>query len=138
MGKQIDHIGKVVAVGEGEISVSVERGEACSHCQNKKVCGMMTSTNQTMKIKDKNYQHYYVGEMVTISTNTSLGMRAVLLAYILPLLVLFLSLVVGFSFFSSELLQIVVALIPTVLYYIILYWFRHRIEQKFTFSVSKL
>lgn len=138
MEKKINHVGKVVAIGEGEISVLVERGDACSHCESKKSCAMMATTNQTVTIKDRNFQNYSVGEDVTVSINTSLGMKAVLLAYIIPLLVLMLSLAVGFSCFSSELLQVVVALIPTVCYYIILYRFRHRIEQRFRLTVSKL
>ena len=138
MGKQISHIGKVVAVDDGEISVLVERGDACSHCESKKACAIMTSTDQTMKIKDKNCQNYSVGESVNVSINTSLGLKAVMLAYVLPLLVLMLSLAVGFCCFSSELLQVFVALIPTVCYYIVLYQFRHKIEQQFSLTVSKL
>ena len=98
----------------------------------------MAATSQTMTIKDKNHQNYAIGEKVNVSINTSLGMKAVLLAYILPLLVLMLSLAVGFNCFSSELLQVAAALIPTVLYYIILYRFRRRIEQQFQLTVSKL
>jgi len=138
MSKQINHIGTIVAIGDGEISVLVERGTACDHCGSKKSCVMMTATNQTMTIKDKDYQNYFVGESVNVSINTSLGMKAVLLAYLFPLLVLMLSLSLGFSCFSSELLQVVVALIPTVLYYIILYRFRHKIERRFRLTVSKL
>jgi len=138
MREQISHIGTVVAVDDGEISVLVERGDACAKCESKKSCAMMTSTDQIMKIKDKNCQNYSVGESVKISINTSLGMKAVVLAYVLPLLVLILSLAVGFNFFSSELLQVAVALIPTVCYYIILYMFRHKIEQQFNLTISKL
>ena len=138
MSKQIDHIGKVVAVSEGAIAVWVERGEACANCQSQKSCAVMTDTNHTMTIKDKNYHLYHVGEEVNVSIDTSLGMKAVALAYIFPLLVLLLSLVVGVCCFTSELLQVAVALSPTVLYYIILYRFRRRIEQHFSFTVSKL
>ena len=53
MSKKISHIGKVAAIGEGEISVWVERGEACASCQSKKFCTMFGSSEQTMKIKDK-------------------------------------------------------------------------------------
>ena len=127
-----------MAVAQGEISVLIERGDACAHCESKKNCAIMTATNQTMRIKDKNCHNYSVGEQVKVSINTSLGMKAVLLAYVLPLFVLMLSLGVGFGCFASELLQVATALIPTVFYYIILYRFRHRIEQNFKFAVSKL
>jgi len=133
----INHIGKVLAVGEGEIFVSVERGEACGKCENKKSCAMLVSSDQTVKIKDIDFQNYTVGEMVTVSLKTSLGLKAVLLAYVLPLVVLLLSLVVGFQCFASELLQVATALIPTVIYYIILYGFRNRIEKEFKLSISK-
>jgi sigma-E factor negative regulatory protein RseC len=133
----INHTGKVVAVGGGEVSVLVERGEACGKCAGKKSCAMMTSTEQIVKIKDIDFQDYTVGEMVNVSLNTSLGLKAVLLAYVLPLLVLLLSLAVGFHLFSSELLQVAAALIPTIIYYIALYGFRRRIEQDFKLSISK-
>jgi len=138
MSKHISHIGKVTAVGGGGISVLIDRKEACSHCDAKKSCTAMTATDQTMKFKVKDYQDFTVGEQVRVSINTSLGMRAVLLAYVLPLLVLMLSLVIGFQCFASELVQVAFALIPTVFYYVILYRFRHKIEQNFTFTVSKL
>jgi len=138
MNKQIDHVGKVVAAADGEVAVLIERGTACSHCESKKACLIMGTSEQTIRVKDKNYRDYSVGEQVKVSMNTSLGMKAIVLAYILPLLILMLSLAVGFNYFSSELLQIAVALIPTVLYYIILYLLRRRIEQRFKFMVSKL
>ena len=138
MNKQIKHIGTVVRVGEGEISVLVERGTACKHCENKKSCSMTSEPNQIVTVKDKNYQAYAAGETVNVSISTSLGMKAVVLAYLLPLLVLMLSLVLGFYCFSSELLQIVFALIPTVSYYIVLYQFRHKIEQRFRLMISKI
>jgi len=138
MGQQISHIGKVTAVGDGEVSVLIERGDACAHCESKKSCGKMMGKNeQTIRVKDKNFQNYSVDETVMVSINSSMGMKAVLLAYVLPLLILMLSLAVGYNRFSSELLQVVAALTPTVLYYIVLYRFRHKIEQNFTFFVSK-
>lgn len=138
MSEQVIHIGNVVEVADGEVAVQIERGTACSHCESKKACLIMGKTEQTIRVKDKNYQNYSVGEQVKVSMNTSLGMKAIMLAYVLPLLILMLSLAVGFNYFPSELLQIAVALIPTVLYYITLYKFRRRIERNFTFFVSKL
>lgn len=134
---EINHIGKVVAVDAGGVSVSVERSGACSNCENKKACMMLDSSNQIMKIKDPNYQNYKIGEAVNVSVNSALGLKAVLWAYVIPVIVLIASIAVSFNCFYSELLQVLFALISVALYYLILYFFRNRIEQKFNLTISK-
>ncbi|MDR2409988.1 MAG: SoxR reducing system RseC family protein [Bacteroidales bacterium] len=133
----IEQKGKVIAVSETEVSVKIERGEACAGCKNKASCQMGKAEEQIITVATKQANTYSVGEEVNISMKTSLGLKAVLYAYVLPLVLLLVAFVMAYQFIASELMQIVIALLPVIVYYIILYRMRYRMEKTFQFYISK-
>jgi sigma-E factor negative regulatory protein RseC len=134
----VGHKGKVVSVSETGIDVKIERNEACSGCKNKTSCQMGKVDEQIISVKTKQKNIYSLGEEVLISMKTSLGLKAVLYAYVLPFLLLLIAFVIAYRFIVSEVLQIIFALIPVFVYYTILYKIRHRMEKTFQVYISKI
>jgi sigma-E factor negative regulatory protein RseC len=134
----VEQKGKVIAVSGTEVCVKIERGEACSGCKNKASCQMGKSEEQIIAVETKQANTYSVGEEVNISMKTSLGLKAVLYAYVLPLVLLLVAFVIAYQFVTSELMQIVIALLPVIVYYLILYRMRRRMKRTFQFHISKL
>ena len=138
MGEVVYHPGKVISVSEGEVLVKIERGGACSGCSNKTACQFGDSSEHIIPIKTPYASSYTEGEDVSVSIKGSLGLKAVLYAYMLPLILLLAAFMVLRLFIASELLQISLAVIPVVMYYIGLYKLRNKLDKTFNFQISKL
>ena len=81
---------------------------------------------------------YSVGEEVKVSAKQSLGVVAVLLCYVAPLVVLLLAMVVAQLLGCSDGISAAVGLGTQVLYFSILALFRNRISQKVIFTINKI
>jgi sigma-E factor negative regulatory protein RseC len=132
------HKGTVISVLGTEVCVKIEHTEACGGCANKNSCRMGKPDEQIITVKTRDARNYCKGEKVNISMKTSLGLKAVLYAYILPLVFLLAAFVIAHHFIASEPVQIILALFPVIVYYIILYKIRHKMEKTFQFYISKI
>lgn len=133
----IEHLGRVEAITANDIRVVIISQSACASCHAKGAC-TASDVSEKQIVVSKPFHSYTVGETVKVTMKQSLGYKALFLGYILPLIVLLVSLFVfngiGFSEGISGLLSLGV-LGP---YYFILYVFRKRIEKEFYFDIEKL
>ena len=137
MKNVVSHTGKVVSVSPTQVFVQVERNSACSGCKSKGACRIGDAKDEIIPIKTADANRYYPEEEVEVVMRTSLGMKAVWYAYILPLVFLLAVLLTVRQFTSSELAQILSAFLPVIVYYIVLYKIRDKMEQAFQFYVRK-
>jgi sigma-E factor negative regulatory protein RseC len=137
MENVIGHKGVVISVSETEVYVKIERSESCGGCKNKASCRMGKEDEQIIPIETKEANTYSAGEEVNISMKTSLGLKATLYAYLLPLALLLIVFITVYQFTSSELIQILFAFFAVILYYFLLYKMRHRMKKTFQFFISK-
>jgi len=133
----VSHTGKVVSVSDTHIFVKIERSSACAGCKNKGVCHIGESKDEIIPIKTAEANTYSSDEEVEVLMHASLGMKAALYAYLLPLILLFAAFLTARFFTSSEIIQVLCALVPVIAYYIILYKMRNRLEKTFQFYVEK-
>lgn len=80
---------------------------------------------------------YAPGESVRIGITTGLGGKAVVLAYVIPCLVLFGTLVAVLAAGFSEGVAALSSLGATALYYLLLWTQRRKIENKIHFTITK-
>ena len=81
---------------------------------------------------------YEVGEQVTVWGQTSLGMQAVLLAFVVPLFIILVALIVGTELRWSETATGLSGLLLLVPYYYIMYRMRGRLKKRFVFRLAKI
>jgi len=132
----IDHDGIIEDI-EGDVAhVKIISESACSACHAKGVCG---AADQSEKIIDipLNGAPYTRGESVRVMVARRLGLKAVLLGYVYPLLVLMIVLIILISVGFAELTAAPLALLSLPVYYLVLYSARKHIEKEFTFSITK-
>jgi len=137
MKNLVSHTGKVVSVSDTHVFVKIERGSACSGCKNKGACQMGENQEQIIPIKTADTSNYFANEDVHIFMRTSLGMRAVVYAYLLPFVFLLVAFLVARLFTSSEIIQVLCAFVSVIVYYVILYKMRNGLEKTFQFYVEK-
>ena len=122
MADIIKHRGIVEKVDGSHIVVRIVQTSACSACSAKGLCNASESKEKQIDVYEAN-PSYQIGEEVMVCGTTSMGMRAVLLAFGVPLLILVLALGVSMKLTGEDaLLSSGIALVCVVPYYIAIYF----------------
>lgn len=136
MSKIATHKGKVVQLNGVNVSVMIESQSACAACHAKGMCTLSDKEDKIIDIKVSTDRaaNLTVGDEVMVAVSQQRGMQAVLLAYILPAIVVVVSLVAWLKV-VPEPWAIVLALVVLALYYMLLYLFRNKLNSKFVMSI---
>lgn len=136
MENKILHAGEIIKIANGIAYVRIVQQAACGECQAKSSCQMVEKKEKVVEVSvdDGLYQ---VGEEVCLEGNISMGLKAVAYAFIIPLVLLFLSVFLFLAFFDSEGIAVLVSVLVLSLYYLLLYYNRERFSKKFSFSLIK-
>lgn len=135
MAKTVSHKGVVVAVDGNKIKVQIESVSACAACHAKGMCTLSDKEDKLIDIESPKAADKKVGDVVTVVVAQQRGMQAVVLAYILPAIVVILSLV-GLLNIVSEPVAIILSLLLLAVYYLILYLLRNKISSKFVMTLA--
>ena len=132
MYNTIEHMGVIISIDDKIAHVKIEQTSACASCHVKSVCG---ASDKSEKIIDANIKDntLKVGDQVTIIGQKSLGIQAVLLAYVLPFVVIIVTLFIANIFTTNELIIGSCALTSLIPYFIVLRLMRNKIQAKFQF-----
>lgn len=135
--KEVSHTGIVKEIGARGIKVGIVVQSGCASCQIKGSCTMSEQTDKELEI-DCNPKTFELGQQVIIHLNSSQGMHALFLGYILPFLVLLTVMIITSKVTNNEGIIGLAALASLVPYYAFLYLFNNRIKKKFTYVVKPL
>ena len=91
MADIIKHRGIVEKVDGTHITVRIVQTSACAACSAKGLCNASESKEKQIDVYEVN-PSYQIGEEVVLCGTTSMGMRAVLLAFGVPLLIVMIAL----------------------------------------------
>lgn len=136
--EQMKHKGIVALVGCDFVRVLVTVNEACGTCAARSSCSMGVSEKREITIYTPEASKYVAGEEVVVSTHRSIGIMAVVLCYVVPLVVLLLSIIIANICALSEGVSALVALGATALYFALLGIFHKHISRKVTFKIHKI
>ena len=137
MADIIKHRGIVEKVDGSHIVVRIVQTSSCSSCSAKGLCNASESKEKQIDVYEAN-PSYQIGEEVMVCGTTSMGMRAVLLAFGVPLLILVLALGVSMKLTGEDaLLSSGIALVSVVPYYIGIYFCKDKLNRTFSFTIEK-
>ena len=137
MADIIKHRGIVEKIDGSHIVVRIVQTSACSACSAKGLCNASESKEKQIDVYEAN-PSYRIGEEVMVCGTTSMGMRAVLLAFGVPLLILVLALGVSMKLTGEDaLLSSGIALVSVVPYYIAIYFCKDKLNRTFSFTIEK-
>ena len=83
-------------------------------------------------------ENYSVGEVVNVVAHQSVGVLAVVLCYVVPLVVLVGALTMAVSLGADEGIAALISLVVTSLYFAVLSLFKGRLSKKVTFTINKI
>ena len=99
----IKHLGIVENIQGSHLSVRIVQTSACAACSAKGHCSSADSKDKIIDIIDTAASSYQVGEKVMVVGETSMGMMAVVLAFVLPFVLLIFSLFLLMALIENEL-----------------------------------
>ena len=135
--KTIVHNGIIEEISNKLIRVKFISFTSCSECNAKSLCAISDLKDKYVEVS-KTRDLYQVGEEVKIILQQSLGFLAVFWAYVLPFLLVILTLGVLTQVSDNELLTGGFSLAILIPYYLGLYLYKNKLEKKFRFIIKKL
>ena len=131
------HDGTVVNSANGKVQVKMQVLSACASCEAHAHCSFSEKKDKLVDIDTPDWQQYTPGQPVTVIINSGHGLLAVFIAYVLPALLILATFAALYSLHLSELVIALLTILAVLLYGIILYFCRHRLQRKFTFRLRK-
>ncbi len=137
MEEKVLHEGVIQEVSENKLTVMIVNASACSSCHAKGAC--LASDMKEKEIEIYRFSgEYKPGQTVNILGKTSQGYKAMFYGYVVPFIMVFVTLIVSLSVTQSEGLAGLLSLVVLVPYYAVLYLFRNRLKRSFEFEISAI
>ena len=134
----IKHLGIVESIQGSHLSVRIVQTSACAACSAKGHCSSADSKDKVIDIMDTAASSFRVGERVMVVGEMSMGMMAVALAFIIPFVLLVVSLFLFMALIGNELYAAFLSLTVLVPYYFVLWLNKTRLKQKFSFTIKPI
>ncbi|MFV0591952.1 MAG: SoxR reducing system RseC family protein [Draconibacterium sp.] len=132
----IRHKGFVKAVNNNSLIVTIVNQSACSSCHAKGACTVADYQDKEIEVTDYKGD-YKPGQEVTILFKESKGFAALLWGYVIPFVLVLLTLIVTQTVLNNELQSGLISLAILIPYYITLYFFRHLLKKIFKFELEE-
>ena len=135
MNQRISHEGIIIRIDNDNVQIKILSKSACASCNIKGACNMSEMKEKIIDIprpKDKNLS---IGQEVKISMGLGQANKAVIFAYVIPVILL-----VGMIFILNALkfdegINALISIGSLVPYYLILYLFRNNLKRKFEYEI---
>ena len=138
MSNKIKHAGVVDGV-EGEcVRVRILQSSACSTCKVAAHCNASETKEKIIDVMDADASHYQKGDQVMVVADTAVGFRASLYGYLLPLILMVVTLVGVLAATHSEGLAALSALGILMPYYVLLFLMRNKLRNRLSFTLERL
>lgn len=131
----IQHTGEIIAIENGVAKVMIMQTSACSSCHAKSVCGVSDKKEKVIEA-ELNSNDFKVGDSVCVVGQKSLGITAILLAYVMPFILILVTMLIASSVTEKEWIVGTVSLGILVPYFIVLRLMKSKIQAKFKFYVT--
>ena len=137
MEKQVEHEGTVASICGDIMIVRIVTSSACSSCAAKSHCMPSESNDKDIQVEGFSGD-FALGEKVKVVMKQSLGFRALCLGYLVPFVVVLITLLIVYQFTGNELVSGLTSLLILIPYYLILKLLNRKITQTFGFAVQKI
>lgn len=132
----ISHKGIVVASDPYVTRVEIIRESACSACHAKGLCGYSESEKKIVDVATDPLALHNVGDEVELCMKRTMGMKAVWISYVIPLVIM-MAVILALSLAEVEELATGLAAIAAVaLYYLVILMMRSRLSNEFIFYIK--
>lgn len=127
--------GNIHKIDSRNYYISISAQSACSSCHSQGVCNVTEIKEKIIEVPLKPGENFKEGDVVEVLMKKSLGTKAVIIGYIIPFILLLISLLAALKIFDNDGIAGLISISVLVLYYLILYFMKDKINKTFTFSI---
>ncbi|MBQ7812481.1 MAG: SoxR reducing system RseC family protein [Bacteroidales bacterium] len=133
---EIAHTGKIIEITPDFTTVEITVSSACSSCHAKGLCGMSEEEDKIIMVPTDPYAGHEVGDEVAVKTKMTMGLKAVWISYVIPLVILLILILSLSAVFEKEYMTGLVSIAGVALYYFGIWLFRDRLSNEFVFYIE--
>lgn len=136
MKTTISHDGILQEFTRNGAIVRIVQSSSCSGCKIASHCNSSESKEKLVHVKGKYQERYNVGDKVLVCAAENVGMKAVVFAFVIPIIVMFAAMAIAYIWGGSEAIMGISALASLLPYYLVLYLMRGYFEKVITFYIK--
>ncbi len=133
----VDHVGVVKEITPAYIDVEILNKSMCAACHAKSMCTMSDVSAKIIRVSNLYGETCSVGEEVRVVMKKTMGLKAVWISYVIPLVILMILLLSLPRLGVSELGAGLSAVSGVAVYYLAIWLLRDKIAREFTFTIEK-
>ena len=134
---EISHKGVIKSITPELTTVEIVSTSACAECHAKGMCGVAESKIKEISVPTDPYSEYSAGDEVEVVLKKSMGLKAVWISYVIPLLILMILILSLSSVNVHEVYVGLGAIAGVALYYLVIYLMRNRLANDFVFYIKR-
>jgi sigma-E factor negative regulatory protein RseC len=139
MADVIKHDGVVDSIEGNCIHVRIVQASACAACGAKSLCSAAESKEKIVDVYGADITAYQVGQRVMVEGAAAMGMKAVRLAFLFPLVLLVAAVaLVMWLADGNEALAALAALLVLTIYFLLLFANKKKLAREFTFTIKPI
>jgi sigma-E factor negative regulatory protein RseC len=139
MADVIKHDGVVDSIEGNCIHVRIVQASACAACGAKSLCSAAESKEKIVDVYGADITAYQVGQRVMVEGAAAMGMKAVRLAFLFPLVLLVAAVaLVMWLADGNEALAALAALLVLTIYFLLLFANKKKLAREFTFKIKPI
>ena len=136
MSNVISHTGIIDSIEDGMVRVRIVQHSACSSCKVASMCNSAESKEKLIDVRHGANDNLHVGDSVTVMAAQAVGTKAVVIAFVIPLVIMLATIAIVMHVTGSEAYAAASGIAVMLPYYIVLYLFRSRLERELTFYLK--
>lgn len=136
MKENIRHNGIIERIEGDIVYIRIMQQSACAGCHARSMCSASESKVKIIEVIDHSGR-FQVDEEVVICGQIAMGLEAVLIAFVVPIVLIIAMVAAGLHFNWGETVSAIAGLALLIPYYLILYLMRDRLKRKFVFTLEK-
>jgi sigma-E factor negative regulatory protein RseC len=128
--------GIVSKITSESIAVNIISVSACSECNARELCSVFERKEKIVVVPNSG-QKVQRGDKVNVIMETRMGIKAVMIAYFMPVAVVATALLLLLETGTEELYAGLISLVSLAAYYFVIYLIRKKLMKQFYFYIEK-
>ncbi len=135
MENRISHEGIVTKIDNDNVEVKILSKSACASCNIKTACNMSEMQEKIITIPAPKDKKLSIGQDVVISIRLGQANRAVIFAYVIPVIILISMIFILSILKIDEGINALISIGTLIPYYFVLFLLKDRIKRKFEYEI---
>lgn len=135
MENRISHEGIITNINNDIVQIKILSKSGCVSCNIKSACNMSEMQEKIISIPRPKDKDLSIGQEVVISMGLGQANKAVIFAYVIPVIILISMIFILNIFKIDEGINALISIGTLIPYYFILFLFRNKIKRKFEYEL---